>query len=577
MIRRLVLLLLLPAVALALPPLDRNPSDYFAIGLRSARLKNLTLSPGCNVGVNCAKPLPRARCGTLRGKGLTIGAPGQAVADDLCSRGSFFEVFRNNPASACEPGCPSITDPGSKSDCTEGFTTPLIGDLDGDSTPSCDSNCKLDLGDIAVACNVTLPFPACDPGHPVVAQPGQDCGADDLILGNNQCDLKTGVYGKINLISGGHLEFAAGQTVICGLFVGFGSSVTASGPATVLVPGNGKVRLGNNGNHGSGCGMLRFVAERGDIIFGKYGSVDLDACSLDGKVRLGHGNKLRGHFIGDLVASNRDNFGECCPAIAPIPTTTTTTTSTTTTTTTTTSTTSSTTTTTTSTTTTTTMAAVGPCLKLTKTLNGPYRTSDDLFLSDKIIPFALQHEIDPAGPTNDNPENAFYFLVVLTVKNCGTTAFTNVVLTDGFSNQAQPFATSDPGNVVISPPPDPNNGTVKETLTWTIGTLNPGAMVMLEVKVGTEFNSSGNLEPTSAPDTLNYNGDGGDSAVVTNTQGVGLSVGTFALSNGNQITCVGSQGQWDQLLDQNGPNVVPHDKCTTITTALPLMLMSTTP
>jgi len=31
----------------------------------------------------------------------------------------------------------------------------------------------------------------------------------------------------------------------------------------------------------------------------------------------------------------------------------------------------------------------------------------------------VQRDIDPPDPVNDNPENLFYFLVEITLENCG--------------------------------------------------------------------------------------------------------------------------------------------------------------
>ena len=84
-----------------------------------------------------------------------------------------------------------------------------------------------------------------------------------------------------------------------------------------------------------------------------------------------------------------------------------------------------------------------PCLQLTKSINGPYRTSDNLFLTDKIIPVAYDKDLP----------HIFYFLVSITVSNCGEGALTGVEVIDTFSNEALPFETDDPGNVTIVPPP----------------------------------------------------------------------------------------------------------------------------
>lgn len=201
-----------------------------------------------------------------------------------------------------------------------------------------------------------------------------------------------------------------------------------------------------------------------------------------------------------------------------------------------------------------------PCLKLTKTINGPYRTSDNLFLNDRIIPVAVRDTLVPEG-------KLFYFLVGITVENCNNTTLTGVVVTDTFSNEAYPFETSDPANVTIVPPPSPG-GFERETLTWTAGSIPAFQSKTLLIKVGTEFNPSGRLEPTSAPQSIFYNGrnnDTGGASVVTN-EGLSAAVGAALLTNGAEISCAGSDGQWDPL---------PYDRCTTITTPLPITLTAT--
>jgi hypothetical protein len=40
-------------------------------------------------------------------------------------------------------------------------------------------------------------------------------------------------------------------------------------------------------------------------------------------------------------------------------------------------------------------------------------------------------------------------------------------------------------------------------------------------------------------------------------------------------TYVGSQGQWNLLLEQNGPNIQPEDDCAAVTTSLPITLTAT--
>lgn len=214
-----------------------------------------------------------------------------------------------------------------------------------------------------------------------------------------------------------------------------------------------------------------------------------------------------------------------------------------------------------------------PCLKLDKTLDGPFRTSDDLFLSDGIIPVAVQ------GENNGDEENLFYFLVTIEIENCGGTELTNVVVEDTFSNEAQPFETDDPGNVTIVPVSDPFDGMVKETLTWNAGTIAVGDTATLNILVGTEFNSAGLLEPTSFGQSVFYNGqdDGTGSASVTADGGLSTSVDAMEITIGEEVSCVDSEGEWDSLVFVSGPNVGNHDKCAQVVTSLPILYTATVP
>jgi hypothetical protein len=198
-------------------PLDRDPQHYFAFASRNLRVKNLRLqAPGCNIGVNCAGRLSSS-CGILRMTDGGIGAPGQLVADRMCASQSFYQVFRNVALRCPSPSCLMIQHPGPGADCTESFASPILGDLDGDGRPSCGEGCVVDRGDLAVACGVPLPFPACDPSRYVLVQEEQDCGSFDVTPGNRRCDLAAGTYGNVDILDGGRLDFAEGTTVICGL------------------------------------------------------------------------------------------------------------------------------------------------------------------------------------------------------------------------------------------------------------------------------------------------------------------------------------------------------------------------
>jgi hypothetical protein len=322
-------LAVLPTVGAAADiPLDRDPSDYFALAIRRANLKDLQIAaPGCSVGVNCPQPGHSRLCGAFRGKGIGVAEPGQANADDLCAQGTFFTVFRNDDGE-CNPTCADIAHPGPGPACG----TPLVGadalpilpDLDGDTQPSCDATCEIDRDDIALACGVTLPLPPCDKTKRIVVQRDQDCSGADDIPGNFRCDLPAGTYGGVTVRSGARLNFASGVTVVCSLKASKATRVSSNGPATVLVPGRGVVRLNNQADVGGLCGELKIVAERGTIALGRGGDFTLDACSVGGKIRLGHSNDIRGHFLGDAILADRDDGGRCCAAVVPTTTTTTT-------------------------------------------------------------------------------------------------------------------------------------------------------------------------------------------------------------------------------------------------------------
>ena len=298
---RFVLLLLVPGLALAAGPLDRDPASYLILGQKTVAVKDLEVqAPGCNVGVNCPRTAANNRCGYLQLKGATVAQPGQVVGDGTCGRGLFWEVFRNNPGQ-CDPTSSMIANPGINPDGSEPFVPPILANADLDANPSCSDLCQVDRDDVAIACGVALPLPSCDPIKPIVVQADADCPPFDTALGNFRCDLPPGQYGAIKVLTGGTLAFNAGTHVACSLSGGPSSRITNAGSATVLIPGKGRVKLNNDGSHGCACGGLKLVTERGTISLGKRGQVDADVCSIDGMVRLGNSNSLRGHFFGDKI------------------------------------------------------------------------------------------------------------------------------------------------------------------------------------------------------------------------------------------------------------------------------------
>jgi Domain of unknown function DUF11 len=224
-------------------------------------------------------------------------------------------------------------------------------------------------------------------------------------------------------------------------------------------------------------------------------------------------------------------------------------------------------------------ASESPCVSLVKSIDGPFRTSDNLRLSDNIIPVGVNILL------NGRRENLFYFPVTLTVTNCGAADLTGVVLADRFAEEVQPFEVSDSASVEFEWELfNVGNVFTREYLTWTIGTLLPGESRTLTIKVGTEFNNSFRLEPSTFNRTLLYNGimasgkgltpaDLLNSAVVTSAEGASAAVGRMSVAFGPKVTCAGSQGAWNKLFVKRLPRVY-HDDCTQMTTALPITLTS---
>jgi len=220
-----------------------------------------------------------------------------------------------------------------------------------------------------------------------------------------------------------------------------------------------------------------------------------------------------------------------------------------------------------------------PTIQLTKTIEVPFCAANDRFLDDKIIPVAAPNNLDPNSSSDPNcncvdpNHNLFYFLVTITVESCGCTDLTGVEVIDTFSNEAFPYYTSDPNNVIIisTLAAEIEDSTFhKETLIWSVGNLpaiDPNRT--LQIKVGTQFNPSGKVEPTSAPQSIFYNGRNFEtgSASVTADGGLSASVDAVLITNGNQISCVNTDGCWDKIPE------IQSDKYSQIITPLPITLI----
>jgi hypothetical protein len=230
------------------PPLRRDLSAYFIFANKTARLKNITVSEACNIGVNCQRPNTSSECGKLIFTGPTLAQGSQAAGDGtfFTSNGSVWQLFRNNfndPLNGTTIGLPGMQPDGSDA------LTPLPilqGDPDGNGKPSCDANCVTDAGDLEVACGFPSPFPSCDPGKPVTVPANADCsGVPDASPGNGRCDLAPGTYGDLIIQAFGKLTFVGGDYTFCSISAGQNTSTIAGAPTTIHIPSPGTLAISN--------------------------------------------------------------------------------------------------------------------------------------------------------------------------------------------------------------------------------------------------------------------------------------------------------------------------------------------
>lgn len=304
MMRRIVIgivaTLVLAAGAASAQPLDRDPNNYFILAMRKALLKDMAVSGGCHVGVNCASTLPGDWCGTMRLDEVSFADGTQSVSDDqfFTKPGAqVFQVFRN--------GGGPLTNVTIAQPPPQPFVTPIVPN-------SCSDSCQPDLTAIEMACGFPAPFPACDPARAVTANPNADCSAFDVVPGNGQCDLAPGAYGFVVANNGARVSLAAGDYAMCSFRGGRNILVLATG-VSVSIPNGGFWKTNNGAVVGTGCGELEiFVDGAGVVSFGRQGSIAAKVCAPGSLIRLGHGNTLTGSFIGDVVLSDLNNVGQCC-------------------------------------------------------------------------------------------------------------------------------------------------------------------------------------------------------------------------------------------------------------------------
>jgi hypothetical protein len=182
---------------------------------------------------------------------------------------------------------------------------------------------------------------------------------------------------------------------------------------------------------------------------------------------------------------------------------------------------------------------VRDCIRLTKQIEGPFRSADDLLLADRIIPVGAV-----------TPQSPYYFRETITVENCGITTLNSVNVSDNFSLLVEPYDISiSQGIFAVNPPADPGANPDQEGIIWSPSVLAAGQSATLTLKVGGEANLSGAIAPTVADTTIFFNGRNSTpgSAVSVTAGGAGGSLNA-ALSalpvNFDPASCTGSQGSW---------------------------------
>ncbi len=305
---------LVPSAVLALAlatsveaqPLRTGAGAYFLFAMRSANVKDLDVLSPCNVAVNCARPSSNSSCGTA-----TLGSSLLADASQLAAD---VTRFNKQGASVSQLFANLVPNPGNVTvrKSTDALALPILGDLDGDGSPSCGRGCTPDFGDLAAFCKMPSPFPACDPTWTVVAKENQDCdGAPDAQPGNARCDLPAGTYGSLTVQNGAIINFVGGTYDVCDVRMGKNVNSVAGRATTLNVRGD--VNVNNGSAFGEECGDFTVnAAGPGEVSFGRNLSVTAFVCAPERHLGLGHNNDLTGRFVADVITADLKNRGRCC-------------------------------------------------------------------------------------------------------------------------------------------------------------------------------------------------------------------------------------------------------------------------
>jgi len=246
-------------------------------------------------------------------------ADGSQIAGDRArfntGGGIIFQLFSNTPT-----GLENVF---LNSPPVEPLTPlPILGDVDGDGTPSCSiasGSCAIDTGDLAAACGFPNPFPTCDPSRPVTVTALEDCPFDDQSPNNQRCDLPPGVYGSLQVKDQSLITFTGGTYVFCDFQ--FGKATETLADANTVIDVTGALAISNDSNFGpaagQNCGQIRVnVTGPGDFSFGRQAAINGFFCAPERTMLLGHDNNLTGRFFGNVISADANNRGFCCQAQA---------------------------------------------------------------------------------------------------------------------------------------------------------------------------------------------------------------------------------------------------------------------
>jgi hypothetical protein len=300
-------------------PLNTNLSAYHIFAMQTANLKNYQLLGACNTGVNCAQPSSNSDCG-VHSLENAFYADGSQIAGDVAKftkpGASIWQLFSSNANTTNV----LIRNPGPLPNGSNPFTPPILGDLDMDGNPSCQTvgqQCVPDFGDLEVACGFPNPFPACNVLNPVLVLANSDCTLPvgvDVLLGNGRCDLPAGVYGNMTVQDNGNVTFVGGAYTFCSFVFGKSTSTIVDASATIAV--NGDVALNNDTQFAQTCNDIQLWAKGpGGFTFGRNSNIAGKFCAPERAVGLGHNNDLTGQFAGDTVRSDSNNRGLCCDQV----------------------------------------------------------------------------------------------------------------------------------------------------------------------------------------------------------------------------------------------------------------------